>query len=301
MPKHFELGIPVKNKFLILLTVAALLLPGYRLCAAEPSAAAAELKDLVTRIQASLHEGKHTEADQADHLKEFDALLTKHKGETSDDVADIAFMKATLYIRVFQQTDKGSELLKQLQRDFPDSAPAKQVDQILANIRLGEEARKLPVAPVIAQQAEEVIPLGSIFPDFQVAGLDGKPLSLASYKGKVVMVDFWATWCGPCIGEVPNVAMVYEKYHPQGFEIIGVSLDQEADKDKLITFTKEHNMPWPQYFDGKGGENDLAVKYGVHGIPSAFLLDAGGKIIAEGFALRGPALEPAVKKALGIN
>jgi thiol-disulfide isomerase/thioredoxin len=300
MPKHFKPGIPVKNKFLILLAVAALFLPGYRLCAAEPAAAAAELKDLVTRIQASLNEGKHTEADQADHLKEFDALLARHKGETNDDVAEIAFMKATLYIRIFQQTDKGSEMLKQLQRDFPASAPANKVEQILANIKLGEEARKLQAA-AIAPETQETMPPGSIFPDFQVADLDGKPLSLANYRGKVVMIDFWATWCGPCVGEVPNVAKVYEKYHPQGFEIIGVSLDREGDKDKLISFTREHNMPWRQYYDGKDGSNDLAVKYNIHSIPSAFLLDGSGKIIAEGIALRGPGLEPAVKKALGLN
>ena len=301
MPKRLKPGIPVKNKFLILLAVAALLLPGYRLCAAEPSAAAAELKDLVTRINASLHEGKHTEADQADHLKEFDALLAKHKGDTSDDVAEIAFMKAYLYIVVFQQTDKGSEMLKQVQRDFPDSTSAKKVDQVLASIKQGEEARKLQAAAATAPEIEETMPPGSIFPDFQVADLEGKPLSLANYKGKVVMVDFWATWCGPCVMEVPNVAAVYKKYHPQGFEIIGISLDREGDKDKLIAFTKENKMPWRQYYDGKFWDNDLVVKYGIHGIPSAFLLDGNGKIIAEGIALRGPALDPAVKKALGIN
>jgi len=279
----------MKNKFLIMLALAAFLLPGYCLRAAAPGPAAAELKDLVTRISASLQEGKRTEAEQAGHIQEFDALLAKHKGETTDDVAEIAFMKATLYVEVFQQADKGAEMLKQVQRDFPNSAPAKRVDQVLANLKQGEAARKI----------QDALAVASAFPDFDVKDLDGKPLSVAGYKGKVVMIDFWATWCGPCVAEVPNVAAIYKKYHAEGFEIIGVSLDRSGDKDKLLSFTREHDMPWRQYFDGKFWSNDLAVKYGIQAIPATFLLDRSGKIIAKD--VRGAALEPAVKKALSGN
>ncbi|MGA2541583.1 MAG: TlpA disulfide reductase family protein [Verrucomicrobiota bacterium] len=280
----------MKNRLLTMLAVAALFLPSFRARAAEPSATALELSNLVFRISASLKDGQNrTEADQADHLKEFDALLAKHKGETNDDVANIAFMKATLYLQVFQQMDKGSEMLKQLQRDFPASKQAKNVDTMLANIKKGEESRKI----------QDALAVQSAFPDFDVKDLDGKPMSVAAYKGKVVMIDFWATWCGPCVGEVPNVAAVYQKYHDKGFEIIGVSLDRDGDKDKLISFTKDHNMPWRQYFDGKFWQNDLAVKYGIQSIPATFLLDTSGKIIAKN--VRGEALEPAVKKALGVN
>jgi len=287
-----------------MLAAAALLLPAYRLHAAGAAAAAtpppsvpaaplspaaAELKDLVARITTSLQAGQGTEASQADHLKEFDALLAKHKGETNnDDVAEIAFMKATLYLQIFQQPDKGAEMLKQVQRDFPNTASAKRVDAVLASIKQGEEAKKI----------QDLLSTGAAFPDFNVKDLDGKPLSIAGYKGKVVMLDFWATWCGPCVGEVPNVAAVYAKYHDKGFEIIGISLDREGDKDKLISFTKEHNMPWRQYFDGKFWSNELAVKYGIQSIPATFLLDGSGKIIGKN--VRGPALEPAVQKALGV-
>ncbi len=305
----------MKYRPLLILAAAALFLPAFRVRAADPgpaatewqqtetpaqsatpppaapSTAAAEMKDLLASINASLREGKLAEADQADHLKQFDALLAKHKGETNDDVANIAFMKAALYQVVFKQSDKATEMLMQLQRDFPDSASAKKAGQMLASIKKGAEARKI----------QDSLAIQATFPDFDVKDLDGKPLAIANYKGKVVMLDFWATWCGPCVGEVPNVAAVYQKYHDKGFEIIGISLDREGDKDKLISFTKEHNMPWRQYFDGQYWTNQLAVKYGIQSIPAAFLLDASGKIIAKGEAIRGPALEPAVKKALGVN
>ena len=135
---------------------------------------------------------------------------------------------------------------------------------------------------------------GAQFPDFDEKDLDGNPLSIASFKGKLVLIDFWATWCGPCIAELPNLLKTYEKHHDKGFEIIGISLDK--DRDKLTTFIKEKKMGWPQFFDGQGWQNSLAAKYGVMSIPATYLLDKEGKIIAAG--LRGDALEKAVGDAL---
>ncbi len=279
----------MKNKLLAILAVAAIFLPGSCARAADTNATVAELTNLVAKINTSLQQGKRSEADQADNLKEFDALLAKHKGETNDAVANIAYMKAALYQSIFQQPAKATELFKQLELDFPGTASAKKADAMIANIQQGEEARKI----------QESLAAGTAFPDFDVKDLDGKPLKVANFKGKVVMVDFWATWCPPCVAEVPNVAAVYQKYHDKGFEIIGVSLDRAGDKDKVISFTKEHNMPWQQFYDGKYWQNELSVKYGVRSIPATLLLDGSGKIIAKN--VRGEALEPAVKKALGVN
>ena len=92
-----------------------------------------------------------------------------------------------------------------------------------------------------------------------------------------MLIDFWATWCGPCIAELPNVKKTYAKYHEKGFEIVGVSLDQS--KDKLTEFVKENDMPWPQHFDGLGWKNEFAVMYGIQGIPAMWLVDKDGNLV----------------------
>ena len=245
--------------------------------APERSAVATELQQVVTKIQAKLKEGKKSEADLAPELSEFDAILAKHKSEKTDDVAQVLMMKAMLYSQVLGNEAKGDELMEQLQRDFPDSKQA-------AMLKKQEASKKIQAG----------LKAGMPFPDFAVKDTNGKPLSLAAYKGKVVLIDFWATWCGPCVKELPNVLDAYEKHHAGGFEIIGISLD--SDRAKLDTFVKEKNMPWVQFFDGKGWQNELAQKYGINSIPATYLIDGEGKIIASG--LRGDKLEAAVAAAL---
>jgi thiol-disulfide isomerase/thioredoxin len=134
----------------------------------------------------------------------------------------------------------------------------------------------------------------------EVAGptLDGKQIDLKDYRGKVVLVDFWATWCGPCVRELPNVRNVYDRYHADGLEIIAVSLDQS--REQLAGFVKEHKLPWPQiFFDEEGKrywDNPVAVAHKVRGIPATILVGRDGQVLARD--LRGPALEEAVASAL---
>ena len=243
-----------------------------------------EFRELFTRIQAKLQADKNTEADLAGELKEFDAILAKHKEEKTDEVAQVLMMKAMLYLQVLHDSEKGIALVQQVKKDFPDTEPGKGADKVLESLKKEEASKKIAAALVE----------GGKFPDFQEKDLDGKPLSIANYKGKVVLIDFWATWCGPCVGELPNVIKTYEKHHKDGFEIIGISLDES--EARLKGFLKDKHVTWQQYFDGKKWENKLSTKYGVMSIPATYLLDGEGKIL--GKDLRGEDLEQAVTKAL---
>jgi peroxiredoxin len=129
---------------------------------------------------------------------------------------------------------------------------------------------------------------------FEVKDISGKKLSLDAYKGRVVLLDFWATWCAPCKVEMPNVVRVHKKFNREGFEIIGISLD--SDREALEKFIKTYDMTWPQYFDGKGWQNGLAEQYRVRAIPATYLIDKKGKIRYR--SLRGAELESAVERLI---
>jgi peroxiredoxin len=110
----------------------------------------------------------------------------------------------------------------------------------------------------------------------QFTAVDGRNVDLARLKGKVVLIDFWATWCGPCVGEVPNVKKTYDQFHAKGFEIVGISLDK--DKDKLTQFVADHKMEWPQFFDGLYWQNKYARQFGIESIPTMWLIDKKGAL-----------------------
>lgn len=133
---------------------------------------------------------------------------------------------------------------------------------------------------------------------FEAKGFDGKQVAFpGDYKGKVVLLDFWATWCGPCMKEMPNVVETYKKLHGKGFEIQGVSLDNDKSIAKMPDVMEKSGMTWAQIADGKYWQAEIAVKYDIHSIPATLLVDGDTGLIL-GVNLRGKALGEAVEKAL---
>lgn len=136
------------------------------------------------------------------------------------------------------------------------------------------------------------IKVGHQAPGFAQAAVEGKDIRLADYKGKYVLLEFWASWCGPCRAESPNVLAAYSHFHDKGFNVLSVSLDN--DKAKWAEAIQKDGLLWEQVSDLKGWKNDVAVLYGINAVPANFLIDPQGKIIAQN--LRGEALQDKLKQ-----
>lgn len=143
----------------------------------------------------------------------------------------------------------------------------------------------------------KAVALGATAPEFAEADTSGKIISLTSFRGKYVLIDFWASWCGPCRQENPNVVKAFNRYKGQNFTIIGVSLDRPGAKDKWLNAIHKDGLNWTQLSDLKFWDSKTAGLYAVRGIPQNFLLDPQGKIIAKN--LRGNDLEDKLEELFG--
>jgi thiol-disulfide isomerase/thioredoxin len=133
--------------------------------------------------------------------------------------------------------------------------------------------------------------------DMKFTSLDGREIDLANYRGKVVLIDFWASWCKPCVGEMPALKGIYDKYHDKGFEMIGICMDDEARRDEVKKLLAKNSLIGPQRFEGKGFDGDYYKQlYGIFGLPTIWLLDKEGKLVSTN--ARGEALEPLLRKCL---
>jgi peroxiredoxin len=157
-------------------------------------------------------------------------------------------------------------------------------------LSLPEQLRASPAGKDMAEKLETAkkTGVGKMAMDFTQNDTLGNPVSLSSFRGKYVLIDFWASWCGPCRQENPNVVKAFNAYNSKGFTVLGVSLDQPTAKDKWMKAIHDDKLTWTQVSDLKYWKNDVAVQYGIQAIPQNYLIDPQGKIVGKN--LRGEAL-----------
>jgi peroxiredoxin len=148
-------------------------------------------------------------------------------------------------------------------------------------------------APRIKQQYDPNIRIrvGNKAPNFTIKDINGNSINLSDYKGKYLMIDFWATWCGPCMKEMPQLHKAYEKFSGDNFEVLSLSFDKSPEAIDRMRDGSRFKMPWEHAFVNNGFKSDLAKTYEVSGIPKPILIDPNGIIVAVGGELRGANLE----------
>jgi thiol-disulfide isomerase/thioredoxin len=224
-------------------------------------------------------------------LEEMDKFLKDHPD--SKQKADILFARATALTRV-PPTLGGSQLMDAIddfiKADSKDERGAQLLSMAAMRARDNDErvaiekriindypdSRSAKFAKGAIRKAEGV---GKPFDLSFTDAISGQPMSIKGLQGKVVVIDFWATWCGPCVAEMPKMKELYAHYKEQGVEFIGVSLDQpDGGLDKLKEFVKAQDIGWPQYYQGNGWESDFSLSWGINSIPAVFIVDASGNL-----------------------
>ena len=177
------------------------------------------------------------------------------------------------YEKDFPEDESGRDLVELRVRLLQASAPDKLNGTLEA---LSKSPNKATADAAGKRLAMATQPLDLKFD----SATDGTAVDFSKLRGKVVLLDFWATWCGPCMAKLPEILKINEKYKGKGFQLVGISLDE--DKAALLKTTKAKGIDWPEYFDGKGWKNEVATRFGVQAIPAAWLVDKKGLVHAVG-------------------
>ncbi len=219
--------------------------------------------------------------------------LTEKMDPEKPETVNAFFKAGDEFLAKYGSHKLASQMRKvQLQIASQNSTPESQA--VLEKIAAGDDEQLAKGAKQQLDKAKKMAELKTKPVELKFTATDGKEVDLEKLRGKVVLVDFWASWCGPCISEMPNVVATYKKLHEKGFEILGISLDQ--DKTAMEGSLAKLGMTWQQHFDGKGWKNDISSSFGINSIPAAWLIDKKGMLRET--ALRGEALGAGVEKLL---
>ncbi|MFC3198625.1 redoxin domain-containing protein [Parapedobacter deserti] len=180
----------------------------------------------------------------------------------------------------FAKNNPNSIFSAEALRDVANTHPLSEIEPVLAS--LSEEVRSLTTAKALTARiiAEKTIQIGNIAPDFTQPDVNGNPVHLSDYRGRYVLIDFWASWCAPCRAENPNLVKAYQAYKDKGLEVLGISLDSKSGRDAWLAAIEKDGLPWVNVSDLNGWSNAVAVLYGVRGVPQNYLIDPEGKIVA---------------------
>jgi len=176
-----------------------------------------------------------------------------------------------------------------MMRDF---AVAALYDGLPESLRSTDRGKYLHEQSLIRKEIKAGLPA----PDFTAYAPDGKPVKLSDFRGKIVLLDFWASWCEPCRQMTPELAEVYNTYKDKGFVLLGVSLDKTSQKAAWLKAIKDDKVTWPQCSDGKGTNGPLAIMYQVSAIPMSFLIDRNGNLVIAELGLSGKPLTDLLEK-----
>ncbi|MDB5156008.1 MAG: alkyl hydroperoxide reductase [Mucilaginibacter sp.] len=227
-----------------------------------------------------------------------DQKQSKEFRETMNKRADAIRNEQKQVLISFIQTNPNSVMsfliLKKLGDDGADYT---KIEPLFASLSPAIRSSKIGVEYATELEKMKHISIGATAPDFTMADTSGKQVSLHDFKGKYVLIDFWASWCGPCRAENPNVVKNYNKYKDRGFNVLGVSLDQPGAKDKWLKAIHDDHLTWTQVSDLQYMNNVAAKLYSVQAIPENFLISPDGKIVAKD--LSGEALNDELDKIFG--
>ncbi len=206
------------------------------------------------------------------------ARLTLLSDQVEDEKLPLAEWEKFLaeHLTAFPDSEDNLGLIQSRVEMIADMDPAR-LPAVLTELAKNTNAEIAAMAKERIESDKAMTELMSKPLELKFKAVDGSDVDVEKLRGKVVLIDFWATWCGPCMKELPEVIKTYNKLHGKGLEIIGISLDEdEAALKKVI---KDNNIPWPQYFDGKGWENPYVKKYGIDSIPTMWLINKKGVVV----------------------